>query len=187
MKKIENIIKKHFEEKRIVFWYDSDAGYRIDIETMDLPDVSLIIVENNEFAIKYRVLIEEPKTKFLIYSPLAKPELHENWLADLLLSNAEVLIDKSSLILMDMGWDGRYLDLVNKYQYFFNSAQRISALRKIHDGRQSPQMTLWKMLAVLCKSNYNFDDVVVALLVERVRGSDEKYQLIKKAGLDEWF
>ncbi|HHV37512.1 MAG TPA: BREX-1 system phosphatase PglZ type A [Candidatus Cloacimonetes bacterium] len=187
MKKIENIIKKHFEEKRIVFWYDSDAGYRIDIETIDLPGVSLIIVENNEFAIKYRVLIEEPKTKFLIYSPFAKPELHENWLADLLLSNAEVSIDKASLVLMDMGWDRSYLDLVKEYYYFFNSAQRISALRKIHDGTQSFEKTKWMMLAVFCKSDSAWEDVVISLLVELARGSDEKYKLIRNSGMGDWF
>ena len=104
MDRIKQLIEKQFEEHRIVFWYDDAATYRIDLDSMDLPGINKVFVDNNEFSLKYQILIQEPKEKFLLYFTCPKPEIQDNWLADLLLANTEIKIDPISMILAELGW-----------------------------------------------------------------------------------
>ena len=137
MDRIKQLLQKQFEEHRIVFWYDESATYRIDLDSMDLPGINKVFADNNEFALKYRILIQEPKEKFLLYFPSSKPEIQDNWLADLLLANTEIKIDPVSMILAELGWGREYKDIVKDHEYFFKSAKRISAIMKIHNGKDT--------------------------------------------------
>ena len=65
--KIANALMQRFEKHRIVFWYDTNKELRDDYEALDLPDVKKIELKNNEFKVKYLVLRESTKQKFLLY------------------------------------------------------------------------------------------------------------------------
>ena len=56
-----------FEKHRIVFWYDAKQELRADFEAVALPDVVKLEIANNEYALKYRILREEPEQRFLLY------------------------------------------------------------------------------------------------------------------------
>ena len=56
---------KLFEKHRIVLWYDAKKELRADYEGLALNGVEKIEINNNEFGVKYRILREEPKGKFL--------------------------------------------------------------------------------------------------------------------------
>ena len=49
-----------FDSRRVVFWHDPDGQYAADLDGLDLPGVQTIRVANNEFAIKNRLLHDEP-------------------------------------------------------------------------------------------------------------------------------
>lgn len=76
--RIEQSLKAYFEETRIVFWYDDKAEFKTIFEELELQNIEKIILHNNEFAVKYHVLREEPKQKFLIYQASPKPDNSQN-------------------------------------------------------------------------------------------------------------
>jgi len=186
MDRIKQLIQKQFEEHRIVFWYDDAATYRIDLESMELPGINKVFVENNEFSLKYRMLIQEPEEKFLLYFTSAKSEIQVNWLADLLLANTEIKIDPVSMILAELGWGREYRDIVKEHEYFFKSAKRISAIKKIHNKKETLPKTKWMMLGVITSTEARWDEVLMSLFEELARGSTEQFDLIRKCELDSW-
>jgi len=186
MDRIKQLIQKQFEEHRIVFWYDDAATYRIDLESMELPGINKVFVENNEFSLKYRMLIQEPEEKFLLYFTSAKPEIQVNWLADLLLANTEIKIDPVSMILAELGWGREYRDIVKEHEYFFKSAKRISAIKKIHNKKETLPKTKWMMLGVITSTEARWDEVLMSLFEELAKGSTEQFDLIRKCELDSW-
>ena len=91
-----SILSKLFETHRLVFWYDAEKSLGEEFEALTLPDVEKLVIDNNEFGIKVRVLHEQPTQKFLLYHRGARPEDEANWLLDLLLANTEFCTQKSS-------------------------------------------------------------------------------------------
>jgi hypothetical protein len=55
MPRLIESLTKIFEKERVVFWYDSKAEFAERFESLDLPEVEKIRIENNEFGIKYRI------------------------------------------------------------------------------------------------------------------------------------
>ncbi|MDZ7576849.1 MAG: hypothetical protein U0904_01520 [Candidatus Nanopelagicales bacterium] len=55
---------RRFEKGRVVFWLDTAAQYDTEMEGLDLPGVTTIRVANDEYAIKNRLLHDEPTSKF---------------------------------------------------------------------------------------------------------------------------
>lgn len=186
MDKIKQNILSKFEEHRIVFWYDESAMYRIDLDSMDLPGINKVFVDNNEFSLKYRILIQEPHAKFLLYFPGPRPEIQDNWLADLLLANTELKIDPISMILAELDWGREYQIIVKEHEYFFKSAKRIAAIKKIHNKKESVSRTRWMMLGVITGADARWDEVLMSLFEELARDSTEQFDLIKKSALDSW-
>ena len=58
-------LEQKFDSQRLVFWHDACGEYAAAIEALDLSGVTVICVENNEYAVKNRVLHDEPAGKFL--------------------------------------------------------------------------------------------------------------------------
>jgi hypothetical protein len=81
--KVQKALEKYFQQHRLVFWYDDKADMKSLFESMQFTDIEKLVIANNEFGIKYTVLIEKPKQKFLIYQPKPKPEPKDNWLLDI--------------------------------------------------------------------------------------------------------
>ncbi len=183
MDRITNIIKSHFDKHRIIFWYDENQEFRFDFDTFDLPDIQRIVIDNNEYGIKYRVLISEPEAKFLLYNAGIKPSIEENWLADILLSNAELKIDQPSLWLSELGLGREFIDIPRQHTEFFTSAKRIEALKKMLSADDTENKIMWKMLAVCAGSDARWDEVIMNLLSECALSKSEKYNLIQKAKL----
>ena len=73
MNSIQDPLSRLFKKQRIVFWYDADKELYADFEAVELPDVEKIELVNNEFAVKYRILREEPDGKFLLYQQGPQP------------------------------------------------------------------------------------------------------------------
>ena len=65
--RIELALKKLFDKKRIVFWYDKKQELRKEFDALSISDVQKIEINNNEYQIKYRVLREQPEQKFLLF------------------------------------------------------------------------------------------------------------------------
>ena len=60
-------LEDEFAHQRLVFWHDPDGDYADELASVDLPGVTVSVVSNDEYALKYRMLHEQPDDKFLVY------------------------------------------------------------------------------------------------------------------------
>lgn len=78
-------------EGRVVFWHDEVGEFSEEVDSIVGPeaenealrDVELVRLERNPFALKYRIMLAEPTTKFLVYVEGKLPANEDNWLLDL--------------------------------------------------------------------------------------------------------
>jgi hypothetical protein len=97
-----------FDEHRIVFWYDAARDMRGEFDAVDLAGVTKVEIANNQFGLKYRMLRQEPKTKFLVFKDRPEPEMTENWLLDLQLATAVFKAVQAAIWLAVLGLPGKY-------------------------------------------------------------------------------
>ena len=93
------------EAGRIVIWSDPEGRYTDSLEAFSLPDVTVLRVEDNEFALKRRVLLTEPKRKFLLYrfrEPDTPETVTDNWLKDMELAYETFTADHTSLLVQEL-------------------------------------------------------------------------------------
>ena len=184
-KQIEKTLNTHFENNRVVFWYDDKKEFRQYFDDLNLPNITKIILQNNEFAVKYRVLREEPKQKFLLYQESARPSDLDNWLLDVLLSNIEFKTEQSALCLADLNLGYENLEITENHPEFFKSKERREKLKElVVPSEDTTSKIRLKMLAVCVKSDADIDSVMESLLEEYANGKEDKINLITRCKLD---
>ena len=185
MNKIESALTKLFENNRMVFWYDPSQEMHEDFEAVNLDDIKKIEVSRQTFGLKYRLLREEGKQKFLLYFPNDKANDADNWLLDLQLANAVFSADKASLWLLELGLAADKIRLIEEHMLFFNADGRRQALAKRLLDSDSERQVLLKMMAVCLGSNVEAktEKILLALLQDLSENQDEKYELLGKFGL----
>ena len=100
-------------------------------EQVSLPDIEKVRVENTEFAVKCRLLRQQPARKFLLYFVQAQPPDEENWLLDVQLAGYVFRTDLTAQHLTDLGLDAHYRELLENHAEFFRNArhrERLAAL-----------------------------------------------------------
>jgi len=56
--KVQSALEKLFQQYRLVFWYDDKAEITSLFNSLQIPDVEKLIINNNEFTLKYQLLLE---------------------------------------------------------------------------------------------------------------------------------
>ncbi|QEG43429.1 BREX-1 system phosphatase PglZ type A [Roseimaritima ulvae] len=186
--RINQALGKLFAKHRIVFWYDEEDSLRKDYESVDVAGVEKVEIANNEFGLKYRMLRQQPKQKFLVFKTGGPPEDKENWLLDVQLAHTDFRTDKASLWLTELELPYEFRPLVSRHEFFFNSAKRRDSLKKKVTKNDTLTQVAMKMLGVCadCADNEpRLDSVIENLLAELAKGDGAKrYDLILKCGLD---
>ena len=103
MNDIDQALTRLFDRHRIVFWYDAKQELRAEFDALALPGVEKIVLDNNEFGVKYRILREQPDSKFLLYRAGPPPADLDNWLLDVQLAHGEFRADQIALWLTELG------------------------------------------------------------------------------------
>lgn len=181
--KIITILQQQFETNRIIFWYDEQKELFETYNSLQLPEVTKEIINNNEYSLKYRILKEQPKQKFLLYHSGQKPEDINNWLLDVLLSNSEFSADQTSLYLSELELDYSFKDLVNKHLKFFGSEKNVNALKVLLNKNDNINTVSLKILSVCLGCDARIDLVVEALLHLVVKEDESKCKLITRCNL----
>jgi hypothetical protein len=119
--RIKQALNKLYKRHRIIFWYDDKQELRKDYEALELDAVEKIELKNNEFAIKHRMLREQPNTQFLLYSASAQPNDLDNWLLDVLLAQGEFRTDQAALWLNELELGLPFTPLVEAHIEFFKA------------------------------------------------------------------
>ena len=185
--KVQAALEKLFQQHRLLFWYDDKIEMTELFNNIQIDNVEKIIIDNNEFSIKHKLLIEYPVKKFLIYQAKAKPIDTENWLLDLLLSNYEFHTEASSLYLHELELPQEFKQLVQSHEEFFSSEKRIKELKSLLEPEDRETKIRLKMLSVLCSAEPEWDKILYALFTESLKGKQEKYKTLVKFELNTFF
>ncbi|MBE2206590.1 MAG: BREX-1 system phosphatase PglZ type A, partial [Saprospiraceae bacterium] len=184
MSEITPTLNRLFERHRIIFWYDSKQELQAEFDAAILPDVEKIVINNNEFGLKYRLLQAEPAQKFLLYHHGPQPDDLNNWLLDIQLAHGEFRADQTGLWLHELGLPVEFTDVVAAHAEFFKSAQRRMALKALLKKDDKHPLILLKMLAVCTGGEPRLDDILEHLLAELAEEQDTQIRLIQRSELE---
>lgn len=178
-----------FDSRRVVFWHDPDGQYAADLDSLDLPGIEIIRVANDEFAIKNRLLHDEPREKFLVYRSGQVPIGIGNWLLDLELAYGVFTADRTALVAQDLGLTGEGIDeVVQAHEKFFNAAKRVQSLKALLSPDDDAARLRAKISAVvLGQREHSLLEITRALLTENAKGSHAKYDALADFGLDDFY
>lgn len=181
-------LRQLFEDRRIVFWYDADRDMRAEFEAVDLPGVTKLEIANNEFGVKYRILRQEPKGKFLLFKDGPEPEMTDNWLLDLQLASAVFKADQAAIWLAELGLPLQFENVVRGHIEFFRAKARVEALKRLMPTSSSDTQTQMRirMLAVCAGAEGGLDTVIEALLGELAADKDDALRLIERSELTDF-
>lgn len=170
---------------RIVFWYDAARDLREAFEAVDIAGVTKVEIANNEFGLKYRMLRQEPKARFLVYKEGPEPAMTDNWLLDVQLATAVFRADQVAIWVAELGIPARFEAAVRDHVEFYRSAKRLARVGEMERERpsQTEQDVRRKMLAVCAEADGDLDTVIECLLGELAEERDDALRLIERVGL----
>ena len=178
------------EAGRIVIWSDPEGRYTDSLEALSLPDVTVLRVEDNEFAMKRRVLLTEPKRKFLLYrfrEPDTPETVTDNWLKDMELAYGTFTADHTSLLVQELGGGSALRSVVDQYPLFFDSAQRRDELKtRLRPDDDAAAITASMVAVVLGAEERSLEALWRALLMENAEGESTGIDTITRLGLAEF-
>jgi uncharacterized protein (TIGR02687 family) len=181
--RIHASLRRLFDEHRIVFWYDTARDMRDAFEGFVLDGVEKVEIANNEFGLKYRMLRQEPKARFLVYKDGPEPPMAENWLLDLQLATAVFKADQGAIWMAELGLPAQFESVVRDHMEFYRAKSRVEALSRLIDPRDTQTRVRLRMLAVCTGAEGGLDTVIEALLGELSEGQDDAQRLIERTGL----
>ncbi|MBX3194861.1 MAG: BREX-1 system phosphatase PglZ type A [Microbacteriaceae bacterium] len=177
-------------ERHIAFWHDAEGEYEADLDQLEaeLDGVKVIRVDRDEYAVKYRLLKEEPEQAFIVYRKGGVPDGTGNWLWDLELAYGTFTADRASMDAQDLGLPSALQPVVAQHQKFFNSAERKAKLRALLSNDDDRTKLRAKMSAVaLGIKEHSFGELSRALLIEEAAGSTSGYDALVGYGLADFY
>lgn len=179
-----------FDSRRVVFWHDTDGQHAADLDSLDLPGIQTIRVDNDEYAVKNRLLQDDPEGKFLVYRSRQVPSGIGNWLLDLELAYGVFTADRPALVAQDLGLaDAGVEEVVQAHDKFFTAAKRVENLKALLDSDDDATDLRAKMTAVLLglRNSHSLLEITRALLVENAKGQQSKYDALVDYGLADFY
>jgi uncharacterized protein (TIGR02687 family) len=182
-------LERLFETQRVVLWHDPAGEYAGDLETLALEGVEPIRVTNDEYAVKNRLLHQEPKAKFLVYRSGSVPPEIGNWLLDLELAYGVFTADRTSLVQQELGLRAEGIgEVLARHEKFFRVTKRVQGLKKLLEGDDDARLLQAKMSAVLLgQSEHSLLEITRTLLIENATGISTKFGALTEYGLDEFY
>ena len=164
--KLNNELKG--EVRKIVFWYDDNAEYIEDIDSLKLENAKILRLErDNQFYIKHYLECVDTKTHFLIYAPFPKPDIKDNHLEDINRYSRRFYTTRAAQIILDLGYDEKLKDVFQEYNKFFASKERRQKFYDLEIEATAKADIEIGIMSVLCKlKTSNFEEVVRAILCD---------------------
>lgn len=188
MSVIQQRLIDQFREHRLIFWFDEGGQMTQEFEALELPGVTALRIENNEFGLRHRMTREEPEAKFLVYAPYARPQDEANWLLDLVLAHHQFQTDKVALHLRELDLPLEFREVMERHLDFFQSKGRREKLmtRLKESVPASPEALVPMMVSavVRCRSHCHWDQILLHLFAEQARGESDYIDALRKFALD---
>ena len=170
LKQITDKLNSEFtgEVRKLVFWYDANAEFVDDVDTMQLVNAKVLHLEpDNQFYIKYFLECEDTTTNYLVYAPFAKPAIRENHLADTIKYSKEFFADRASLLTIDLGIDERFKPVIQHYIKFFGEKKRTQAFYDLELETFNRNTIEIALMSVLCKCKTpSYEEVLRTVLTD---------------------
>lgn len=192
LKQIKSLLEDTFnkelsegKKRHIVFWYDSDAEFEEDIDTLELDNAKILkLSKKNNFYVKYQLEKADTESNYLIYAPFGKPEPRENYLLDVLKYSMEFSTDKATVIMRDLNIpDDNLKNTFRKYIKFFNNKERYRVFKGYEMEKYTEEAVDIAVLSVMCRLPYpDFDEVLRVLLMEEDLENNKYLEAIGKFG-----
>lgn len=173
-------LSKLFEKHRIVFWYDPKGEFEDELDDITSVFTLLRSSEYNDFALKYKILREEPKTKFLVYYEKDEPSYEDNWLLDVQLANAVFHTDADSVLLSDLGLPHSFIGAVRKHSEFFKDARNKKKLAsRISEKMDEKEFEEALVSITFGEDSYNPQHIADALVIDEIKNDGKRYKLLE--------
>lgn len=174
------------ETRKLVFWYDDNAEFAEDMETMELQNAKVYKLErDNQFYTKYFLERVDTETNYLIYAPFPKPEIQENHLEDTMLYSKRFFADRASLLSVDLGIEEKYKPIIEKHIKFFANKDRTQRFYDLEIENFNEENILIGLLSAICRTRTcSFEEVLRIVITESDTESNkyleemEKYELL---------
>lgn len=176
LKQITDKLNSEFtgEVRKLVFWYDANAEFVDDVDTMDLVNAKVLHLEpDNQFYTKYFLECVDTTTNYLVYAPFAKPAIRENHLADTIKYSKEFFADRVSLLTLDLGIDERFKPVIQHYIKFFGEKKRTQAFYDLELETFNRNTIEIALMSVLCKCKTpSYEEVLRTVLTDKVNSAE---------------
>lgn len=180
MSNIDKRLKELFEKHNIIFWYDDEGNLQEEFDSLEI-DVIKLLIDDNQFNIKYQILKSAKNSKYLVYSNKKEPAYDDNWLLDLQLKSYLFSADRASIILSDLGLDIVYKPFITRHIEFFTAKTRVDPFVKLIDPSDDAEKLAIKMLAALSKCSPKIEHIAINLMI-----NDKAYTDICKYELEDY-
>lgn len=176
LKQITDKLNSEFtgEVRKLVFWYDANAEFVDDVDTMDLVNAKVLHLESdNQFYTKYFLECVDTTTNYLVYAPFAKPAIRENHLTDTIKYSKEFFADRASLLTIDLGLDERLKPVIQHYIKFFGEKKRTQAFYDLELDTFNRNTIEIALMSVLCKCKTpSYEEVLRTVLTDKVNSAE---------------
>ena len=185
-----------FGKSRIVFWEDADGEFANDITTYEPVDGEVVIVDHNEFAVKRRVLLDEPRGKFLLYRAGGAPERAVDFLLDIKLASANFSNSRAAEWAQECGVPLEHEDVLDAHAALANDAATKTRLTALFSGSDWLSATVTSndvalaLLAAACgidSAPHRVDarrKVALAIVKGYALGDSQAWNAIELGGLE---
>lgn len=176
LKEMFNEPLKDGENRKIVFWTDTNEEFKEDFKDIQIDGVkSIYLHHNNQFYVKYLLEEKDINSSYLIYTNM-NIESPDNWLYDTVKYSMTFYADRVSLLLKEFNIDVSLRPYVEKYIAFFGAKDRRHRLRDFDITFQTREQLELAMMNVLCrKYTLDFQPVLRTVFMDTLEDEDNRY------------
>jgi uncharacterized protein (TIGR02687 family) len=165
---------------RIVWWQDSDGEFTEELDNLDLETchddgVTLIrLGDEPTLSVKVRLMLDEPKARFLVYEAGSPPDPAHDLLLDVRKWAAPFSADKSTLILRELGLvdDLSLKAHITARARFFGSRERMDKLIRLVSPSDGAYQIDLKIMAVLARAPQAQISLILRTMLAELDPSD---------------
>ncbi len=159
-----------------MFWYDDEAEFIEDIDSLKLDNVKILKLEtNNQFFVKYQLERVAPECNYLIYAPFERPDIKYNHLEDIIIYSGEFKADRASIIMLDLGIDSKYKSIIQKHLKFFRAKDRTKKFYELRQEKYSKELIEVTMMSALCGIKTTSFEEVIRTVIAKGELENNKY------------
>lgn len=141
-----------FYRRRIIFWYDEEGEFRDAVESLEIPNVKVLVLTGSNYFQAKRMLCQEDKeSNFLVYRPGVPKSLEEDWLLNIELYSEAFRADLISIWMSELTLPSteEFRRVVKDYRKFFGAKVRRGAFVKLNPSGKEIQTLAQCHLGVL--------------------------------------